>query len=112
MKSSARLFLISLIAYITLIICSCGEAPVVKEPLKLSGQQKTVTFTVTNITCQPCTVRIQSALLNTPGVESAKATLEKTDNVVVSYFSDHITNLQIQKVLEDMGYIISVVKDE
>lgn len=110
MKSLLRLFLISLIASQSLIICSCGPSGAGEEQ-SLSPDAKTVKFTVSNIPCNDCEIAIEAALKDVPGIKTAKAfsTLPK-NNVVVTYDPKKLTIKDIEKLIIDTGRDITATE--
>lgn len=116
MKSTARLFLISLITTLTIILCSCGNdqdhRALNREIFELTGPVKKATITVTDMNCSSCTNKIRAALLNCKGVKSADVIFQSQDNVVVSFYTDHLTILKIRQIIENLGHKIGLIKDE
>lgn len=118
MKTSLRLFFISLISLSSLIICNCGEDNKNRENLPLSSKdeqirrqergQKIVQFTVQGIVCENCKGKLATALENTDGVFAADVYLNvDKNNVVVAYNPEKTSIDKIKKVITDLGKSIT-----
>lgn len=112
MKSIALFFLISLIVSPLIIICSCDEPEINRPILELSGPVKKATLTVGSITCRLCTQRIRATLKSIRGVKTAEANTNAKDNVVLSFYSDHLDMGTIKTALENVGHGVTEVRIE
>ncbi len=94
MKSMLRIFLISFLTAISLIICNCAgsgsedSAPNdVAHGIVAQTGQKLVTMRVPQIPCGKCQANVQAVLKSQPGIVDHKVykTKERTQNVIVVY---------------------------
>lgn len=129
MKSTSRLFFISLLATSSLILFNCntdhskkdtqGETLNVKtdhskkdtqgETL-LSTVSNRVSFTVQGIVCDSCINTIKRTMLSMDGVLSVEADISAEDNVRVSFDPSKVTVEQLKKAIVDTGKEVTAHK--
>jgi copper chaperone len=62
-----------------------------------------IEFTVNGMSCGHCEKAIQDALMESPGVESVKASASN-NNVQVTYQSNKTNTTLIKEIIEEEGY--------
>ncbi len=81
---------------------------------KTTGEQislSTVTLSISGMTCPACAVSAQSALMNLPGVQSARVDA-KTGEALVQFDTDQVKPEDLAKAVTNVGFESSVKKDE
>src|SRR4051812_39266981 len=77
--------------------------------MAMSNQGKQASFQVTGMTCAACAARIEKGLNRMDGVQEANVNLA-LEKSVVQYDPERITELELEKKIQDLGY--DVVKEK
>ena len=64
---------------------------------------------ISGMHCDKCAMKIDSALEELSDVENVKVNLKKNNAII--YYVNHVDNLLIQKVIEDLGYTVTGIKE-
>ena len=110
MNPMFRIFFISLITIVMLIICPC--APIENDPAIPIKNLHYVQFSAKGFSCQNCAIALQGKLLANPGVISAEVFhVLPANNVRISYNKELTTVDDIKAIILDAGFGISDTKE-
>ncbi len=122
MKSSVRIFLISFLATISLIICSCDggngnhdhEHSDDTHGIIVEPNNKLVSMKVPQIPCESCQAKVEAALKSDAGIVRYKVfkTSEHEQNVLVVYDPNKITVDQITALITKLGKTVENVTEK
>ena len=72
-------------------------------------RQKRKVIGITGMHCDNCAEKIDKALSDLSAIDSAKVDLKK--NQATIYYDDEVDDLQIQQIIEELGYTVTGIKE-
>lgn len=120
MKSSMRIFLISFLAAISLIICNCGGGDHRHDNhdddthgIIAEANQKLVTMRVPQVPCLDCKAKIEAVFKAQDGIVRYQVfkAAERTRNVIIVYDPKKIQIAQIEALITKMGKTVENVTE-
>ena len=72
-------------------------------------KQKKKVIGIQGMHCENCALKIGKALSDLSSIDNAKVDLKK--NIAIIYYDDEVDDLQIQKIIEELGYSITGIKE-
>lgn len=114
MKSSNRIFLISFLAAISLIICSCGDGDHSGHDHNddvrgiIDPAHKLVSMRVQKVPCEDCVAKVEG-VLKTDGIVKAQVfkDTERSQNVIVIFDPAKISLDDIKGLITKLGKTIA-----
>lgn len=72
-------------------------------------KKKKIIVGIEGMHCDKCAMKVDKALEDLSDVDSVKVNLNKKTATI--YYTDTIDSLQIQKIIEELGYTVTGIKE-